>query len=97
MSDRSEQSPEATNGVDILSEMLRALRLTGGMRYDATLSAPWGFEVPEQKNRAPFYIVTQGECLIELGEPGNGQRTSIRRAPGSRGPGRCFLWGCRTS
>ena len=65
MSERSEPIPGATSGVDILSEMLRALRLTGGMRYDATLSAPWGFEVPEQKNRAPFYIVTQGQCLIE--------------------------------
>jgi len=80
MSDRSEPIPGATSGVDILSEMLRALRLTGGMRYDATLSAPWGFEVPEQKNRAPFYIVTQGQCLIELAGPGtDGGRPSCGR------------------
>jgi AraC-like DNA-binding protein len=58
--------------------MLRALRLTGGLRYDATLGAPWGFEVPEQKNRAPFYIVMQGACLIEL----TGPETDSRRQSG---------------
>jgi len=84
MSDRSEPSPEATTGVDILSEMLRALRLKGGMCYDATLGAPWGFEVPEQKNRAPFYIVTQGECLIELAGPetDSGRQSGGRLAAG---------------
>ncbi len=69
MSNRSNQSLVAGRGVDILSEMLRVLRLTGGMRYDATFSAPWGFKVSEQKSRAPFYIVTQGECLIDLVGP----------------------------
>jgi len=83
VSERSEPIPAATTGVDILSEMLRALRLTGGMRYDATLSAPWGFEVTEQKNRAPFYIVTQGQCLIELGGPeADGGRPSWHLAAG---------------
>jgi AraC-like DNA-binding protein len=79
MSDRSEPSPEATTGFDILSELLRALRLRGGIRYNATLDAPWGFEAPERKNRAPFYIVTQGECLIELAGP---ETDSVRQSSG---------------
>ena len=80
MRDRTETATQSTNGVDVLSEMLRALRLTGGMRYDATLGASWGFEVPGQKYRAPFYIVTQGECLIEPVGP----ITDSRRGSGGR-------------
>jgi AraC-like DNA-binding protein len=61
-----DRSIAVMNVLDALSEMLRVLQLTGGLRYDLTLDSPWGFEVSEQKNKAPFYVVTQGECLIDL-------------------------------
>jgi len=69
MSDRSETSLEPTERVDVLSEMLRSLRLTGGIRFGAELRAPWGLEMPQERDRAPFYIVTEGECLVELAGP----------------------------
>ncbi len=74
MLDRSAVVP----ATDVLSETLRFLGLTGGMRYDATLAAPWGFEVQEQKNRAPFYIVAQGECLIDVVGTGEDRRQGSR-------------------
>jgi len=90
VSDRSEDPAGPDEAVDLLSEMLRALHLTGGMKYDAALGAPWGFEVAERKNSAPFYIVTEGECVIEpveqeadrAGEPLEGQSGGGRIAAG---------------
>ena len=69
--------------MDLLSEMLRALRLKGGIRYEATLGAPWGFEVDERKNSAPFYIVMEGHCVIEPVE----QKAGPTRQPSERHSG----------
>jgi len=52
--------------MDILSDMLGALRLTGGIRYNAVLGAPWGVEIHEQKELVPFYVVVQGAAVLEL-------------------------------
>jgi AraC-like DNA-binding protein len=67
--------------MDGLSELLRAIRLTGTAFIEAQLSAPWAVETPTRSaiatrlaSRAgriiPYHVVTQGSCFVELeGQP----------------------------
>jgi AraC-like DNA-binding protein len=67
--------------MDGLSELLRAIRLTGTAFIEAQLSAPWAVETPPASaiaarlaSRAgriiPYHVVTQGACFVELkGQP----------------------------
>jgi len=60
---------------DILSEMLRAVRLTGAVFLSARLTAPFGLVSPKRfDGRMPmahlrhisvFHLVAEGECVIE--------------------------------
>lgn len=60
---------------DMLSEMLRAVRLTGAVFLSARLSAPFGLVSPKRfDGRMPmahlrhisvFHLVAEGECVIE--------------------------------
>lgn len=66
---------------DVLSEVLRAVRLTGAVFFKVDGAAPWVAEAPEAKKVAPFvmpgaehvveyHIVTKGSCWGGLvGEP----------------------------
>ena len=65
--------------MDALSEVLRAVRLTGAAILDADLGAPWAVAVhspstlakgflPEAVDPAVFHVVAQGTCWIQLGE-----------------------------
>jgi AraC-like DNA-binding protein len=68
--------------VDILSEVLRAVRLRGAVYYTVSASTPWVAETPEARELAPFvmpgsehvieyHVVMQGSCWGGLvGEPG---------------------------
>ena len=57
---------------DVLSEVLAVTRLKGTVYFSAELRAPWGIALP-QRRRAPFYVVTRGQCEISLdGAPSPG-------------------------
>jgi AraC-like DNA-binding protein len=64
--------------MDALSEVLRAVRLTGAAILNADLGAPWAIEVdstpglaraflPESESPAIFHVVTQGELWVQSG------------------------------
>ncbi|MBX3191292.1 MAG: AraC family transcriptional regulator [Labilithrix sp.] len=76
------------NDVDVLSEVLRAVRLRGAVFYDITASDPWVAEAPHAREMAPhvmpgaehvieYHVVTSGSCWGGLvGEP------AVRLEPG---------------
>jgi AraC-like DNA-binding protein len=71
----------AEDGVDVLSEVLRAVRLRGAVYYDVHASTPWVAEAPAACELAPyvmpgsehvieFHVVMSGSCWGGLiGEP----------------------------
>jgi AraC-like DNA-binding protein len=65
--------------MDVLSEVLRAVRLTGAVFFDVSARAPWVAESPTQSSISakvmpdferviPFHIVLDGSCWAQLGE-----------------------------
>jgi AraC-like DNA-binding protein len=71
----------AEDGVDVLSEVLRAVRLRGAVYYDVQASTPWVAEAPAALELAPhvmpgsehvieYHVVMSGSCWGGLiGEP----------------------------
>lgn len=72
---------EARTGLpaaDVLSEMLRAVRLTGSVFFDGRFTAPFGVISPPRwdagtpmahlKHASVFHLLTSGRCWIELGD-----------------------------
>ena len=54
---------------DVLTDVLEQVRLAGTLYFSAEFRAPWGVSV-RPEGRAPFYVVTRGDCLLEVdGEP----------------------------
>lgn len=62
---------------DSLSEVLRAVRLTGAIFLRAELSAPWGFQAPAASDASsllapgteclvPFHLVTEGRATVRV-------------------------------
>lgn len=67
----------ASGGFDVLSDLLRVVRLTGAVLFRGELSAPWAFEtlspaklaaivLPGARRLVLFHLVAQGECWIAL-------------------------------
>jgi AraC family transcriptional regulator, alkane utilization regulator len=63
--------------VDVLSEALRAFRVSGSMFIDADLKAPWAIVTPspaeiasalgvESDRVIPYHLVTEGSCLVTV-------------------------------
>ncbi|HEX8801698.1 MAG TPA: cupin domain-containing protein, partial [Terriglobales bacterium] len=61
--------------MDILSDVLRVLRLSGAVFFTAEFSSPWALESPNPELLASivmpdaecivlFHILTEGECFI---------------------------------
>ena len=76
--------------MDVLSDVLRAVRLTGAIFFDVEASAPWvaatpagttiaGAVMPEAEHVIMFHAVTSGECWVELEE---GSMPPLRLAAG---------------
>jgi AraC-like DNA-binding protein len=76
--------------VDVLSDVLRAVRLTGAIFFDVEASAPWvaatpagmtiaGSVMPEAEHVIMFHAVTSGACWAELED---GSLPSLRLAAG---------------
>lgn len=65
--------------MDALSETLRVVRLVGAIFIQAKFTAPWCYQSPAADTAAPvlepgaehvviFHLVTEGECVVELGD-----------------------------
>src|SRR4029079_18386153 len=84
-------TPGRLAAADVLSEMLRAVRLTGSAFFNASFTAPFRIESPKRfEERTPlahlhhisiFHLVAQGRCTFETA---SGQRRDI-------GPGDILL------
>jgi AraC-like DNA-binding protein len=73
--------PETQRGGDVLSEVLRAVRLRGAAYFSVDASSPWVAEAPPARELAPYvmpgaehvieyHVVTSGSCYGGLiGEP----------------------------
>lgn len=77
--DRSSESIAAASGVDVLSDMLRSVRLTGSMLFLVEASTPWvswapateSFRrvvLPAAQHLISFHIVTRGGCWAGLAD-----------------------------
>jgi AraC-like DNA-binding protein len=67
--------------VDVLSDVLHAVRLTGALYFDATARAPWmaatpamssirDSVMPDFEHVIAFHIVLQGQCWVQLADDG---------------------------
>ena len=76
--------------MDVLSDVLRAVRLTGAIFFDVDARAPWvaatpeaskiaGSVMPEAEHVIMFHAVTEGACWLELDD---NQKPPIRLALG---------------
>jgi AraC-like DNA-binding protein len=65
--------------MDALSETLRVVRLVGAIFIQARFTAPWCYDSPhadaaarvlepEAENVVIFHLITEGECVVELGD-----------------------------
>jgi AraC family transcriptional regulator, alkane utilization regulator len=74
-----------TAGLDVLSEMLRAVRLTGSVFLNGSFTAPFGVISPKRwdagtpmahlRHVSVFHLVVNGACTMELA---NAERHTIR-------------------
>ncbi len=62
----SRSTPSLPVPSDPLGETLHLLRLTGTLYCRAELTAPWGIDLPLMEGCMMFYIVTAGQCWLEV-------------------------------
>lgn len=51
--------------MDALTNILKAMRLSGGIYFRCELSGPWGMDIP-QTPVAEFHVVTRGTCWMDV-------------------------------
>jgi AraC-like DNA-binding protein len=51
--------------MDILTDVLRELRLHNLLYGRMEFSAPWGLRFPDLKGYFPFYVMARGSCVLE--------------------------------
>ncbi len=65
--------------MDVLSDVLRAVRLRGSVFFTAEFSSPWALDspnpdllativMPEAEHVSLFHILMEGQCLVECGQ-----------------------------
>lgn len=63
--------------MDLLSEVLRAVRLSGALLFRGEFTSPWSLAAPDSRLAAPFlvpgakslvffHVVTEGRCFVEM-------------------------------
>jgi AraC family transcriptional activator of mtrCDE len=52
--------------VDVLSDILSALRFRGTLYFTTEFSRPWGLRVPKFQQVARFHLVTRGSCWVRV-------------------------------
>ncbi len=65
-SQTASRAPEAsvTAGIDVISEVLRAVHLNGTVYFEAQVESPWGIHIPDN-GVANFHLVTNGSCFVD--------------------------------
>ena len=56
--------------MDLLSDILSCLRLTGTLYFRTSFTAPWSIQVPAFENVARFHFAHRGRCLVRIGDDG---------------------------
>ena len=64
--------------MDLLSDVLSRLDLTGTLYFRTSFTAPWGVDVPSYANVARFHFAHKGRCLVRI----TGVNTDARAASG---------------
>lgn len=54
--------------MDVLSDILSALRLRGTLYFSTDFRPPWGLRVPRFRRVARFHLVARGGCWIRVGD-----------------------------
>ena len=73
------------NRMDVLSEVLKVIKLEGAIYYNAEFSAPWSFRAPPSRVVVPYFspggghviiyhLLTEGKCFAGLED---GERIAI--------------------
>ena len=62
--------------MEVLSDILRAMRVAGSVYFCERLSAPWSQEFGDPAH-ASFHLVRKGECFLNSG--GTEERSASRR------------------
>jgi hypothetical protein len=68
---------EKENCMDVLSEVLKVIKLEGAIFYNGEYSAPWSFRAPPSLAIAPYFeqrgghvvfyhLLTEGQCIARL-------------------------------
>ena len=57
--------------MDVLSDLLDDLDLTGSLYYSTCFLDPWSIEMPSEAEVCRFHAVTQGACYITVPETGD--------------------------
>lgn len=52
--------------MDILSQVLDTVHVSGSRGFRGVFRAPWGLSVQSSKDRAPFYVVSSGSMYVEV-------------------------------
>ncbi len=53
--------------MDVLSDILRHVKLRGSLYFRTEFNPPWGVRVPPFANVARFHMVTRGRCWVGVG------------------------------
>jgi len=61
--------------MDVLSDILSSIHLTGGVRFRCELSAPWGMQMPESP-AAEFHVIVRGNCWLRM--PGRREPVALQ-------------------
>jgi AraC-like DNA-binding protein len=51
--------------MDVLSDILRSVRLSGGVHFRCEFSAPWGMQM-KRSDAAEFHVVVRGNCWLRM-------------------------------
>lgn len=54
--------------MDVLSDVLSALKVKGCIYFTTRFHAPWGINIPQLKNTARFHLVTNGHCAVRINQ-----------------------------
>ncbi len=59
-------------GMDVLSDILGAVKLAGTLYFTTSFTPPWGVRVPPLGRVARFHLVVRGVCWVRVEEPNAG-------------------------
>lgn len=52
--------------MDLLSDILGVMQLTGTLYFRTSFTSPWGVEVPQFENVARFHFAHRGRCFVRI-------------------------------